>query len=296
MRSGRLILVTGIITVFLVALVLWLYPSRTDFSDTNSSWNGLGRAGEQFGLRRLASLDFLPDQARGSSLIVIPYMSPTGPELERLKRYIETGGVLILMDEFGTANTILTHLGTGARLSGELLVDPLFNFKNGRLPRIADFTGGPLTESVENLVLNHATVIADTGRLTAVASSSLVSYLDANGNRRRDVDEPSGPFAVAALGRVGAGHVALVSDPSILLNSMLDLGYNRRFVRNLFKIAGVDTPIYLAEAYLPSAPLDMAKDLLKQVRQALEVPPFAFGLVLVGFGLPLALVLRNSRR
>ena len=296
MPSRRFLLAVGIATAFIVALVLWLYPSRTDFAGTNPYWNGLRRAGEQFGLRPLASLALLPDQARGTALVVIPYVSPPPADLERLKRYVETGGVLILMDDFGTANAILAHLGVGARLSGRLLVDPLFNFKNGRLPRIADFAGGPLTEGVESLVFNHATVIADTGRLTTVTSSSLVSYLDANENGRRDADEPVGPFTVAAAGRVGAGYLVLVSDPSIFLNSMLDLGHNRRFVRNLFRIAGEDARIYLDEVHLPRAPLDVAKNLLAQVRQVLALPPVALALVFFGFGLPLAMVLKSSRR
>lgn len=296
MPSGRLLLVAGIISAFLVAVVLWLYPSRTDYAVTNPYWNGLRRTGEQLGLQPLASLDLLADQARGTALIVIPYVSPSKVEFERLKRYVETGGVLLLMDDSGTANDVLTHLGVGARLSGQLLVDPLFNFKNGRLPRIADFTGGPITEGVESLVFNHATVIADIGRLTEVASSSLVSYLDSNQNGRRDADDPAGPFAVAAAGPVGEGYLVLVSDPSILLNSMLDLGHNRRFVRNLLRIAGADARIYLDEAHLPRAALDVAKNLLAQIRQMVALPPVAFALVFLGFGLPLAMVLKSSRR
>jgi hypothetical protein len=262
----------------------------------NPYWNGLRQSAREFGVVGIASLDRLPDQPRGTALVVIPYFAPSPADLDLLKRYVEGGGVLILMADFGAGNAVLAHLGVRARLGGQVLADPLFNHRNPRFPRVSEFPPGPLAEGVGSLVLNHATVIAEAGGMTVAATSSPVSYVDANGNGRRDAGEPGGPHAVAAVGPVGAGSLVLVSDPSILLNSMLDLGDNRRFVQNLFRLAGADARVYLDEAHLDRAPLDEARLALAGVRSIAAHPLVMFAAAGAGLALPLALLGRVVRR
>lgn len=296
MGSRRFLAAVASITLLIVALTLWEYPSSTDFATSNPYWNGLRQVGRQFGVTNVRTLNLLPRQARGTALVVIPYVSPSSSDLDALTRYVQDGGVLILMDDFGFGNAVLARLGVSARLGGQVLVDPLFNFKNSRFPRIVEFSAGPVSEGVGQLVLNHATAIRDAGGMTVVARSSLASFLDVNENGQRDADEAGGPFAVAAVERVGAGYLVLVSDSSILLNSMLDLAQNRRFVENLFRLAGDGAQVYLDQAHLPRAPLDMAKEGLARFREALAIPLIAFAVIGVGLVLPLAMLLRPSRR
>ena len=60
----------------------------------------------------MASLDDLPASPAGSTLIVIPYLDLTSPELERIGRYITAGGNLILADDYGYGNQVLAYLGS----------------------------------------------------------------------------------------------------------------------------------------------------------------------------------------
>lgn len=284
----------AVFTLLLVALTLWVYPSRADFAASNPSWNGFGVASQQLGIKRIASLRFLPGEGGSTALIVIPYVSPSPSDLKTLKQYVDAGGVLILMDDFGFGNAVLERLEVGARFSGQLLVDPLFNFKSRRLPRIAEFSPGPVSEGVRGLIFNRATVISGAGGMRVLAGSSPVSFLDANENGQREAGEEGGPFAVAAIAPVGRGSLVLVSDPSMLLNSMLDLADNRRFVENLFRVVGRGAPVFLDEAHV--APLDVAKDGLNQFRGFLATPLVAFAASGVGLALPLVVLWKSARR
>lgn len=286
----------AVFTLLLVALTLWVYPSRADFAASNPSWNGFGVASQQLGIKRIASLRFLPGEGGSTALIVIPYVSPSPSDLETIKQYVDAGGVLILMDDFGFGNAVLEGLGVGARFSGQLLVDPLFNFKNRRLPRIAEFPPGPASEGVRELILNRATMISVVEGMRVLARSTPVSFLDADENGRRDAGEEGGSFAVAAIVPVRAGSLVLVSDPSMLLNSMLDLADNRRFVENLFRVAGDGAQVYLDESHLPRAPLDVAKDGLHHLRGFLASPLVAFAISGVGLALPLVILWKSTRR
>ncbi len=296
MPSRDLLVAVCVCTLLLVALTLWVYPSGTDFAPSNPYWNGLQRAREELAIKRLSSLNLLAQQAKGTVLIVIPTTVPSSADLDTLKQFTEAGGVLMLMDDFGFGNNILAHLGVTARLSGLVLVDPLFNFRNRRFPRIIAFSASPLSEGVDSLVLNHASVITDDSGLTVLARSSPISFLE-NGKGERDAGQASRPpFAVAGMRRLGEGYLVLVSDPSILLSSMLVLGSNRRFLQNLFKLAGDGATVYLDEAHLPLAPLDVAKEQLRRFRGNFTSPLVAFATAGVGLAVPLAILWRLTRR
>jgi len=289
--SPRFAVAIGALTILVVTVTLWMLPSTSEFSTSNALWNGLQQAREQFASRSVRSLVALPVQPRGTALVVIPAVPLFPRDLDELKQYAAGGGVLILMDNFGFGNGVLSHLGVESRFSGQPLIDPLFAFKNRRFPRVTDLSG-PTSEGVGSLVLNNATVLTGTTRMSVLARSSPASFLDRNGNGRRDVDEPLGPFVVAALQPFGRGKLVMISDSSLLLNSMLDLGDNRRFMQQLFHLAGPRAQVYLDEAHLPRAPLDVAKDWLSRVRGVLAFPPLAFIAVAAG----VALLWKTPRR
>lgn len=296
MLSPRLATFAAVLTLVAVTTILWVYPSATAFALSNIHWNGLRRAVTEFRLIPLLSLADLPVAASGTALIIIPYLPPSSSDIQALKRYVEDGGVLILMNDFGFGNVILTHLGIGARFSDQLLVDPLFSYRSRRLPRIVDLLGGPLAERVETLILNHATVISGAAGVRVVAQSSLSSFLDTNRSGQRDPEEKQGPFPVVALARAGAGRVVLISDPSIAVNGMLGLGDNRRFLANVLGLAGEGGKVYIDQSLLPRAPFEVAKLGLAHLRRALSYPSVGFAAVAAGLAVPLVLLLLRPPR
>lgn len=284
----------AVAAALVIAATLWVYPSSTDFVAANPYWHGTRWSRTQLGIQGLRRPADLPAEAKGTALIVIPAVRPGADDVDRLARYLAAGGVLIVMDDFGDGNTVLSQLGAAARFRGRLLADPLFNFRNPRFPRIADFAPGPAAAGIREIILNRATALDGTDGMTVLARSSPLSYLDLNANSRRDPDEPGGPFPVAAAAPVGAGILVLTSDPSLLVNSMLALGQNRLFLQYLFQFAGTNTRVYLDEAHLPRAPLDTAKAMLERGRALFSHPLLAYALAAAGFALPLVILLKSS--
>jgi hypothetical protein len=283
-----------ICAVAAVALILWYYPSPTDFATSNSHWNGLSEVSREFNIRPLTA-DGFPAESRGTVLLVIPTQPPQPGYLRLIKKYVETGGVLILLDDFGSGNDVLTFLGSQVRFSGQLLADPLFNLHNSRLPRILDLAPSPITQGVDELILNHATVLTNIVEGRAAALSSPVSYLDINRNGRRDEGEPVGRFPVAALESLQQGYVVVVSDTSLLVNSMIHLAGNRRLLRNAIALAGTPARVFLDDTLLSRERLDVAQALIADVRRLIAGPVAAFALALAALVLPGVLLVKPKR-
>jgi hypothetical protein len=281
--------------LFIVALVLWIYPSPTDFANSNTRWNGLSDASREFHIRPLTDVGGLPSESRGTVVLVIPSRPPQPSHLQAIRRFVEGGGVLILLDDIGSGNDVLIALGSAIRFSGRLLADPLFNLKNSRLPRILDFAPSPLTEGIEELVFNHATVLTGISTTQAAATSSAVSYLALNPTGHHDEGTPRGPFPVLALEPHKEGYVVAVSDSSILINSMLPQADNRRLFHNAVGLAGADTRILLDDVLLPQGPLDATKHALADTGRLLTGPAAALALVVAALVLPTVLLSKSSR-
>jgi hypothetical protein len=282
--------------LFVVALTLWVYPSTTDFATSNTHWNGLSEVSRQFHIRPLTEVGGFPVESRGTVVLVIPSRPPQPSHLQAIARFVEAGGVLILMDNFGSGNEVLMALGSTIRFSGRLLADPLFHVRNSRLPKILDFAPSPLTVGVEGLVLNHATVLTGITATQAAATSSPVSYLDVNLTGRREESAPSGPFPILALEPHKEGYLVTISDSSILINSMLAQADNRRLFRNAVGLAGANAKVFLDDALLPRAPLDVAKDVLADTRRHLAGPAVAFALAVAALVLPTVLLSKSGGR
>ena len=289
--------VAGVVAgaIFIVALLLWIYPSTTDFATSNTHWNGLSDASREFHISPLTDVGGFPSESRGTVVIVIPSRPPQPTHLQAIRRFVEGGGVLILLDNFGSGNDVLTVLGSAIRFSGRVLTDPLFNLKNSRLPRILDFAPSPLTVGLEEFAFNHATVLTGISPTQAAATSSAVSYLALNLTGQRDEGASYGPFPVLALEPHKEGYVVAVSDSSILINSMLPQADNRRLFQNAVGLAGTDARIFLDDVLLPQEPLDATKRALSDTRRFLSGPAVALALAVAALVLPTVLLSQSSR-
>jgi hypothetical protein len=128
------------------------------------------------------------------------------------------------------------------------------------------------------MTLNQATWL-QVGRAADVwARSSYFSYGDLNGDGRRGAGEPDGPFAIGAVADLGAGRVVVVSDASLLLNSMVRSGDNveavARFIRG---------EVLIDQLHLPEVQTDRSKGGLYAVRTAVGSGAGLVLLVLLAF-------------
>lgn len=207
-------------------LFLALTPPLDDFDPLNPYWNGISGASSSLGLRQLPSFSAVQGSAASTAVLIIgPDESFESGYIESARQYLLSGGMIIVMDDFGAANVLLEGLGASIRVDGRRLLDPLYMVKSQEYPKATAAASG-------EIALDHASALSGASS-TALAQSSAFSYLDENGNGRHDSGEPQGPFAVAASEPYGAGTIVAVSDSSLIINAVAPLGNNTAFIRSI---------------------------------------------------------------
>ncbi len=228
------------VTVLALSMVSPAVSSTADFSIFNTGWNGASsmavstyRAGAfvpSFEVRNTGAdlevvttglLDMDLDPATTALAVIGPTEPFTDQEATKVGAFVRAGGMLLLADDFGTGNTLLEKMGAGSRLSGLLVMDLAFD-KRPEFPVCFDIEEDGLTANVTTLLLNYPSSIAPGEDAVVLARTSIASWLDEDGDRAQDWDEPLGPFPVLAREGMGEGTVILLSDPSVLINGMRD--------------------------------------------------------------------------
>jgi hypothetical protein len=276
--------------VFLIVLVIslvsiWFYPSLQDFMAGNTMWNGIRDFSNELEVKHIDSLNDLPSLPEQDVLICIPYIEYDDNDLARLKGFVEKGGILIMMDDFGYGNGFLENAGINARFSNDILLDPLFCYKNQYLPRITDFSAQIKESGITVIGLNHATSLNNVEGTKVLASSSNMSYLDTNKNGARDDNEPQGPFVIAAEYRIGNGIIELVADPSLIINTMVEKNDNYNFMKYLIYNNGEPVNVLLDRSHLTKSPLDTSKINLAAAREIISNPYALLGITAVIFAI-----------
>ena len=261
-----------------VLLLIWIYPSMGDFRVDNPNWNGIREFVSELNATPVSSFKMLEKMPQKTALIVVPYEPLATEELETLKRYVEYGGLLLVLDDYGFGNQILEYLGLEVRFSGKPLLDPLFNYKSKWLPKVVRVQEAQYLKGVGLLVLNHATALTNVSRGMVVAWSSSFSYIDQNLNGQWDVGEPKGPLPIAAICKVRQGTVVVIADPSILINSMIALGDNLKFIENLVKLHTMEPEVYVDQKHLPITRLEKAKTFLEVLYKWATYPTVSLAL------------------
>lgn len=278
----EVLLGTTVIILVISALCILFFPTVQDFMVGNTLWNGLAEFTREHGALTIDSFDQLPELPHGKALISIPSLPPEEEDLTRLREFIIQGGRLVLMDDFRYGNKVLEYLGLEVRFSGQILLDPLFSHRNPRLPRIIDFSPEVKEAGVEAVVLNHATALVEVAPEKVLAWSSEESFLDLDRDGNLSPVDPKGPLPVAARFRFGQGEIVLISDPSILINSMVRKDDNRAFLKYL--IEGIEPGgILVDQLHLEKTPLDQSRLTLVAARELFAQPPLVLGLIAVIF-------------
>ena len=283
MRLPSILLVMLALTAAVSLVCIWFYPSFQDFIESNKEWNGIRIFANESGGTVISSLDMVPESPDKSVLITIPSIDYSDQELAKLKQFINDGGTLLLLDDFGYGNTVLTYLGIDARFTGRPLLDPLFCYRNQSIPLITDFGTEAKEGGILFITLNHATTLNNVIAEQAIAWSSTSSFLDINDNGTWEQDEPNGPFAVAAVLTIGKGTLKLVSDPSIIINNIFPKDDNREFIQYLAQNQGETNNVLIDSSHLAKAPLDIAKERVMSLRAALSNPYALLGIIAVIF-------------
>lgn len=194
------------------------------------------------------SLRSLSNPSESAFFIIQPGL-PFSPQEEiSIESFVSSGGLLIIAANNGTANQLLSSIGSAVYLSNLTIVDAAFNYGQVAIPIVTNIssTDVPLGDS---LVLDRPVLINFTStNANAISYSSNFSYL---GNVKHS--SVSGPFPVVAMQKIGAGELLLISSPGPLLNSFFDVFGDHVFFSNLVgsRISYIDVAHWKVPFLLP---------------------------------------------
>lgn len=233
----RFAVYSGVGVAFLVILGVGFGLSPPDdFCPRNSGWNGLSEFESRYDFVRVSSLEGLDGEVMNYSDSVLFIMGPekefSPSEAEIVEKFLTGGGRVVLADDFGSGNDLLKGLSIDGEFSGSLLVDPLFKFRDRKLPDIHDVESSVLTGGVDSLGFNFGTVLSGLGgEFEVLAESSEFSFLVENLNEENRM--VGGGFPVLAQREVGSGDLVLASDSSLFLNGVIGRENNEVLLGNL---------------------------------------------------------------
>jgi hypothetical protein len=189
-----------------------------DYSPWHEGWNGLSKLvamARQTGAVVRVENDVTLDALATTTALFFIYPTATLPS-DDLRRFLSSGGTVVLADDFGSADDFLAELGV-QKLEISSLSSVQTYAGDGRLA-IAEShrPTHPLAFEVDQIVTNHPAYFRSD--FTPVFKFSNPEY-----------------GAVLSL-TVGPGRLVLLSDPSIFINLMLQFPDNRQFTRNLLSL------------------------------------------------------------
>ena len=167
------------------------------------------------------------------AVILAPDQQYDPEDAATVREFVAAGGtVLVADDRDGPSNALLTDLNASTRIDGTPLRDERHYYRTPAFPLTANATDHPYVAGLDEFTLNHGTAL-DAGEAQVLLESSEYAYLDHNRNEELDDDEELQVRPVATSESHGEGHVLVVSDPSALINVMLEREDNSAFVQRL---------------------------------------------------------------
>lgn len=214
------LLVLAALCVVLTTTPVWAAP----FDLTGSDWEG----GSE--LVRLAKAELGPARAVPTTRIDFGELKPDdglillyperGLDVDELSKFMRAGGRVIMLDDFGRGESLLTNFGIKRVPTPRQPAEMLRH--NPQLALAEPASAHPVVADIHRVVTNHA---------TGLERPELSPVLKIRAN------EGDQDVTVAIAGAVGKGRLLAVGDPSIVMNSMLRYSGNKGFTRGLIKYA-----------------------------------------------------------
>lgn len=234
MRIGT----TIILGVALLALLLVggrLFLSEASFSPANPYWDGASSIMTD-GTRPLYGLDRLPLDAAGSTLLIVgPSVDYTWEDAWRVRSFLEQGGRVVVMDDFGTANSLLQNISAPITILHTALCQDIEYYKKPAFPVVNRVASSSLTANVSRLVFNHPAPLQVSGDAEVLARTTAMGWLDADGSGNVSGGERFGSYPLIARAAWGNGELFVVGDADLAINAMQGQGDNGVLMGNVLR-------------------------------------------------------------
>jgi len=206
--------VRRLVAVAILAISARAAAAGGDYRLDSREWNGLGRLADEAvaagcTIEATETLDWSALEARDVVWFVYPR---TGVDGSRLRRWLEAGGRAVIADDFGAADAALAALDI-RRLRGDLADVDRYD-GNAALPVARQTLSTELSVGIPDVVANHPAFFS---------AATPATYAFSPG------------AALVVEGRLGKGYFVALSDPSVLINNMLDIDENLAFARALVR-------------------------------------------------------------
>lgn len=234
-------IVLGILTTAVVVTVLFgVVTSSVAFGSYNLAWDGtseLRQEADDVADETIIATDtdrYESIEANGTvAFVIAPDEQYEVEESNRMRSFVERGGTLVIADDRPErANSLLTGLNSTVQIDGGTVRDERNYYRVPSLPRATETAEQGPADDVDELALNHGTIL-EAGNATVLVRTSEYAYVDRNRNEELDDSESLATYPVVVAEELGQGTVVVVSDASILINAMIDRSDNRVFVRSL---------------------------------------------------------------
>lgn len=214
----------------IVALVCVLHPSLaraqddqalTDLSEDgdydvdHKGWNGLSTLaalaeGSGLSVRQWSSIEWSDLDSNDVVLLLYPtsHLDPSN-----MVTFIRNGGRVLIADDFGSGAAIFGQLG--ARRSEEV-ISSSYHDRHVFAPIATPSREHPLSHGITELTTNHPTMLRNLEGM-----DSIFRFDDGS--------------TLVATGEIGNGRYVVLSDPSVLINRMLQFEGNLQFSINLLR-------------------------------------------------------------
>ncbi|WP_254807777.1 DUF4350 domain-containing protein [Natronosalvus amylolyticus] len=234
------VLLIALFVTLLLALGVYATTSATGFAPYNPSWDGTSEFRGQLEDDPDTDVELITDTTdydttdpnETVSFVIAPDEPYDETEAQRVRQFVDRGGTLVVLENFGSSGQeLLFELDTEARLDGQLLYDERSHQQGQTMPVATNVTEHRTTDGVDQLSLNYASAVQP-GNATVLVWTSEYAYL---GDETTDIEDVDGleSYPVVTVEDRGAGEVVVVSDPSIVINAMIDEPDNAAFVRGL---------------------------------------------------------------
>jgi hypothetical protein len=229
-----------LISLFLILAILListrLYFSEVSYSTTNLLWDGINQFSSIYHTTNLYDLSDLKVMDQDTTLLIVgPTKNFSYDESSRIKAYMEQGGSVIIMDDYGTSNTLLNDIASSITLYQTPLCQYDSYYVNPNFPIIKDFTSRGSIYRNSSLTLNYPVSLNVSGDAVVLATTSTQGWIDSDYDGLIWGGEPLNVYPFMASEIYKKGSLTVVGDADIVTNGMINRGGNRNFTTSLLK-------------------------------------------------------------
>ncbi|MDK2974038.1 MAG: hypothetical protein PWP08_409 [Methanofollis sp.] len=237
--QGRFV-VAAVIIVLALAAGVHLSTTYDDYSRYNIQWNGTSSFFsllEEHGAHEVERPADLGGYDDAVLLIIAPQGPPGAERIAAYRAFLARNNTVVLCDDFGSGNDLLAALGSGVTILPGNLTSVDRDYVDGAAVKGYRAGNHSLVDNVSSVLFNRPAALEGG---TTLLQTSLLSWVDGNGNGRIDGGEAVGRYQVCVSEQVGGGELIVVGDPGIFLNAMSGFDDdNRLFLENILTLRPV---------------------------------------------------------